>query len=109
MAQRRNVVGWFLLITMAMILGSCDGCRRKARSKYYNSLEKIGLEKREVLVRRVDKARDAQENAQEQFEDALEQFQALVDYDGGELEGTKNSKMSSKRPNLERKEFAIVS
>ncbi len=86
MTQRRSIAGWCLLITLTLLFGSCDGCRRKARSKYYNSLEKIGLEKREVLIRRVDKARDAQENAQEQFEDALEQFQALVGHDGGELE-----------------------
>ena len=53
---------------------------------YYKALETFGVEKRDVLVDRVQDAKGAQENAQEQFRDALEQFQALVGYDGGDLE-----------------------
>ena len=55
-------------------------------STYYKALETFGVEKRDVLVSRVEAAKGAQENAQEQFRDALEQFQALVGYDGGDLE-----------------------
>lgn len=55
-------------------------------SVYYSALETLGIEKREVLVDRVGDARDAQAEAQEQFRDALERYQALVGYDGGELE-----------------------
>jgi len=61
------------------------GCKL-FREKYYNALEKVGIEKRELLVSRVDKAREAQVDAQQQFKDALEQFQALVAYQGGDLE-----------------------
>ncbi|MEM1203813.1 MAG: DUF2959 domain-containing protein [Acidobacteriota bacterium] len=86
MRTRHPVATWLLLILIASLPAGCDGCRKKVRGKYFDSLEKIGLEKREMLVKRVDRARDAQEDAQEQFEDALEQFQALVGYDGGELE-----------------------
>ncbi len=86
MNRTRNVLSWILLITLVGLLGGCDGCRRKAREKYFDSLEKVGLEKRELLVKRVDKAKDSQEEAQEQFKDALEQFQSLIDYDGGDLE-----------------------
>ena len=53
---------------------------------YYSALEKVGLEKREILVDRVESARDAQGEAQKQFKDALERFKALVGYDGGDLE-----------------------
>lgn len=82
----RRVVSWLLLISLVALLSGCEGCRREAREKYFNSLEKVGLEKRELLVKRVNKAKGSQEDAQEQFEDALEQFQSLVAYDGGDLE-----------------------
>jgi hypothetical protein len=71
---------------LAFLLGSfaVTGCA----STYYNALENIGIEKRELLVRRVDSARDAQSGAQEEFKDALEQYRALVSFDGGELAKT---------------------
>jgi Skp family chaperone for outer membrane proteins len=71
---------------LALLLGSLavSGCA----STYYNALENIGIEKRELLVRRVDSARDAQSDAQEEFKDALEQYRALVNFDGGELAQT---------------------
>lgn len=75
-----------LLFSLALGLAGCDGCRRNVREKYYDSLTKVGIEKRELLVKRVDRVRDAQEDAQEEFEDALEQFQALVGHEGTELE-----------------------
>lgn len=37
-------------------------------------------------MRRVDRAREAQVEAKEEFADALEEFKALVGYDGGDLE-----------------------
>lgn len=73
-----------LLVALAL-LAPLGGCRA-AKEKYYDSLEKVGVERRELLVSRVDKARDAQQEAQEQFRDALQQFQAVVGYSGGELE-----------------------
>jgi ElaB/YqjD/DUF883 family membrane-anchored ribosome-binding protein len=71
-----------LAVLLLVVLPGC----RAAKEKYYDSLEKVGLERRELLVSRVDKAREAQKDAQEQFEDALEQFQAVVGYTGGDLE-----------------------
>lgn len=70
------------LLLLALVLPGC----RAARDKYYGALEKVGIEKRELLVSRVDKAREAQVEAQQQFKDALEEFQALVGYSGGDLE-----------------------
>jgi hypothetical protein len=49
-------------------------------------MEKFGVEKREILVDRVEEARDDQEAAKEQFQTALEQFKALTGFDGGQLE-----------------------
>jgi len=53
---------------------------------YYNTMEKFGQEKRDILVKRVSKARDAQEEAQEVFKDALEQFGSVVSVNGGNLQ-----------------------
>lgn len=45
----------------------------------YNTLEKFGIHKRDILVGNVEDARDSQEEAQEQFKDALERFGAVVE------------------------------
>lgn len=58
------------------------GCQKT----YYTVLEKVGIEKRELLERRVERAKDSQEEAQEQFKDALEKFQAVTGHRGGDLE-----------------------
>lgn len=58
------------------------GCQKT----YYNVLEKVGIEKRELLTRRVTSAKESQQEAQEEFRDALEKFQAVTGYRGGELE-----------------------
>lgn len=49
-------------------------------------MEKFGVEKRDILVDRVEDARDTQQEAKEQFADALEEFSALTNFEGGELE-----------------------
>ncbi|MBK6617538.1 MAG: DUF2959 domain-containing protein [Nitrosomonas sp.] len=53
---------------------------------YYSGLEKIGIPKRDVLVYRVEKARDTQEETKQQFKSALAQFTAVTRFDGGNLE-----------------------
>lgn len=72
----------FVILVLLLALSGC----KLARDRYYKALEKVGVEKRELLVSRVDKARESQVEAQQQFKDALEQFQALVGYTGGDLE-----------------------
>jgi hypothetical protein len=59
-------------------------------SVYYSGLEKIGIPKREVMVHRVEKARDTQEETKEQFKSALDQFIAVTHFQGGDLEATYN-------------------
>ncbi len=53
---------------------------------YYSGLEKIGIPKRDVLVHRVENARDTQEETKEQFKSALEHFTAVTNFKGGDLE-----------------------
>jgi chromosome segregation ATPase len=65
-----------------LLLGAPLACQKT----YYNVLESVGIEKRELLAKRVENARDSQEEAQEKFRDALERFQAVTGHDGGELE-----------------------
>ena len=67
-----------LLITALLAMG--------CQSIYYSTMEKFGVQKHEILVDRVEEARNSQEEAKEQFKTALEQFSAVVNFDGGELE-----------------------
>jgi ElaB/YqjD/DUF883 family membrane-anchored ribosome-binding protein len=49
-------------------------------------MEQIGVHKRDILVDRIESAQSAQQEGQEQFKDALEQFRSVVNFDGGELQ-----------------------
>lgn len=55
-------------------------------SPYYNVMERFGFPKRDILVDRVEAARDSQEQAAEQFKDALEKFIAVTGFKGGALQ-----------------------
>ena len=63
-----------------------DLVRSKWFGTYYGVLETLGKTKREMVVYRVESARDSLEEAKQQFESALEEFLALVEVDGGPLE-----------------------
>lgn len=69
------------LLTCA--LGALPACQKT----YYTMLEQVGVEKRELLAKRVERAKESQQEAQEEFRDALEKFQAVTGHRGGELEG----------------------
>lgn len=53
---------------------------------YYRAVEASGQDKREVLVMRVETARDSLQEAKEQFQSALDRFSALTQFEGGNLE-----------------------
>lgn len=61
----------FLIISVLLLLGACS-------TAYYNTMEKMGVHKRDIMVDRVEDARDSQTQAQEQFKSALEQFDSVV-------------------------------
>ncbi|HEX2493080.1 MAG TPA: DUF2959 domain-containing protein [Steroidobacter sp.] len=71
-----------LVLTLASV--HLMGCR----NMMYSAMESIGIEKRDVLVDRIEETRDAQESAKEQFTSALDQFRKLVKVDAGDLERT---------------------
>ncbi len=68
-----------LLIALVFSLSACQ-------SAYYSAWEKVGVEKRDILVDRVEDAKESQEDAPQQFSSALEQFNQLINFDGGELQ-----------------------
>lgn len=69
----------FSALILLLVLGACS-------TLYYEGLEKIGIPKRDVMVHRVEKARDTQEETKEQFKSALAQFTAVTNFRGGDLE-----------------------
>ncbi|GHA89104.1 DUF2959 domain-containing protein [Algimonas arctica] len=54
----------------------------------YTVQEKFGIEKRDILVDRVEGVAKSQTDTKEEFADALEAFRAVVAVDGGDLEKT---------------------
>lgn len=70
-----------LFLIAPLILASCA-------SAAYNIQERFGIEKRDILVDRVESAAESQAEAKEEFVDALTAFRAVVAVNGGELEDT---------------------
>lgn len=72
-----------ILAALLAIVGTLalSGCA----NLYYDTAEKLGYHKRDILVSRVEDARDAQTEAKEQFQDALTQFLALTQVEPGEI------------------------
>lgn len=70
-----------LLVFAAMIigLGACS-------NMYYGTMEKMGINKRDIMMDRVKAARDTQNKAKQQFLTAMEQFRGVVNFEGGDLE-----------------------
>ena len=60
-----------LLVIVLFVVSGCS-------STYYGAMEKVGIHKRDIMVDRVEDARDSQAEAQEQFKSALEQFDSVV-------------------------------
>jgi hypothetical protein len=69
-----------LAVTLLLALG-CG-------SVYYGALERVGIQKRHILADRIEDGREAQQEAQEQFQDAFERFKTATRFEGGELEAT---------------------
>ena len=59
-------------------------------SIYYAAWEKLGWEKRDLLVSAVKKARGEQKDAGEEFQDAMTQLKKLSGFHGGNLESAYN-------------------
>lgn len=70
------------LTGLILLLLGLAGCQQA----YYATMEKFGVEKREILVERVKDARDAQVEGQQQFKDALDELSQLLKFHGGDLQ-----------------------
>ncbi len=72
-----------LLMVTIGLLSACE-------SAYYGVQEQFGNLKNDILVDRVKDAMDAQEDAKEEFQDALAQFEAVVGVPESELKSVYN-------------------
>ena len=70
-----------LILMAVLLLPFLGGCSKA----YYGAMEKVGIHKRDILIDRVEYARDAQSEAQEQFKTALEQFGAVIHIEDSNL------------------------
>ena len=71
------------MLSLVFLAGGC-------RSAYYAAWEKFGVEKRDLLKKRVVAARDEQQEAGQQFKDALTRLKEITGFDGGKLEKAYN-------------------
>jgi hypothetical protein len=71
------------ILTLGLLI-TTTGCTRL----YYASMEKIGKEKREILVQRIIDSKKDQEAASKQIQTTMEAFQELTGFSGGNLEKT---------------------
>ncbi len=72
-----------ILVTLFFLFTGCQ-------TAYYAAWEKVGVEKRDILVDRIEDAKESQEDAQRQFSSALEEFSQLINFNGGELQDVYN-------------------
>ncbi len=70
------------LTIFSVFLLFISGCN----TVYYSAMEKFGKEKRHILVDNVEDVQKSQENAQEEFKDALTRIKELYAFEGGDLE-----------------------
>lgn len=66
------------LVFFILLASACE-------TTYYAAMEKVGQHKRDILIDRVESASESQEDAQQEFKDALSHLSTLISYDGGDL------------------------
>lgn len=75
------------IIAFLFVLPGCkQAVQKAARDTAYSAYEMVGIEKRDLLKRRIDDAKDEQKEASEKFEDALEKMRKMYGLKGGKLE-----------------------
>ncbi|CAH6827170.1 DNA repair protein [Vibrio chagasii] len=74
------------LIVIVLSIFTLTGCQ----SAYYSAMEQVGYHKRDIMVDRVEDAKESQQDAQEEFTSALEALSSLTNFSGGELEDMYN-------------------
>jgi len=69
------------ILVVGLALSMC-GCR----TAYYSMWEKLGKHKRDLLRDNIEEAQKEQQEASEEFQDALTRMKELTRFDGGDLE-----------------------
>ena len=87
-SKKRN---WVLLALVAYAGFNYIGGSGGSSSFSLSEIDALWKEPRDVLVDRVEAARDVQLETTEEFKTALEKFRSVVDFDGGELEDKFNT------------------
>jgi len=72
----------FKALAAMLVMFSLVGCQ----TVYFDAMERLGIAKRDILVDRVEDARDAQTQAQQQFKSALDELSSLINFDGGDVQ-----------------------
>jgi len=78
-----RLINKICLLAVVVLIAGCSTIK-------YNTLEKVGIHKRDLLVGNVEDTRDAQKEAQEQFQDALERFGSIVNIEDTNLKKAYN-------------------
>ncbi|MEH6627891.1 MAG: DUF2959 family protein [Motiliproteus sp.] len=68
-----------VLLLLSLLLFGCQ-------SAYYNTMEKMGYAKRDILVDRVQEATETQNEVKEEFQSAYQAFNALLKLESSSLE-----------------------
>ena len=78
MASMKKIFSIVFLLLSVNVLSGCE-------NTYYAAMEKVGLHKRDILIDRVESASTSQQEAQQEFKDALTHLSSLINFDGGDL------------------------
>ncbi len=84
LSNAMRLISKIVLLTSVALTAGCSTIK-------YNTLEKVGIHKRDILVSNVKDTRDAQEDAQEEFQDALERFGNIVTIENTDLKKAYNA------------------
>lgn len=79
-----NTAKYGIVAILLLLLSACE-------STYYDAMETVGVHKRDILIDRIEDVQEAQQDGQEQFKSALDQFKSVLAFDGGELEDQYNA------------------
>lgn len=84
MSPQRRIATALAVLVPALASIALTSCQ----SAYFATMEKFGYAKREILVDRVEDAKEEQKDAKEQFVSTYERFKAVTGIQGGKLEET---------------------
>ena len=85
-----------LFLSLIPFVTACQNpIEKAARQTAYSAYEMMGVQKRDLLKKRVDEARDDEKDASKSFKTALERLKDLYGFNGGKLESQYDGLKSS--------------